>query len=320
MKTHWNLWIVALSLAVVEGANAGTITKEYVEIKVCGDNLSFETCRESLLLQLRRRFAEEVVGAYVQSQSQTSLAGRDESVQQQIRSMTMARATLEIKNDDMHQGFYESGGVLTIHAKMSIDEPTIDRFQRKLDQETHIAALPEIVRTPQIPRDFRLPSLRREHVAIYLDVGVTESISSGERVGLIGALGIEYIDPPLALDFMFLGVGDGDVSEGKSGTTVSGGSLVLKLLPINVSSFRLGIGGGIGIAKLRQITEGKEFDTYGGQALGLVETTFFPGKLRLKVRGIYRKSRFSEDGIPVLIEKPDTGDGLFYTVGFALEF
>lgn len=153
-----------------------------------------------------------------------------------------------------------------------------------------------------------------------MDVGITESISSGEEIGLIGALGIEYIDPPLSLDLMFLGVGDGDVADDEPGTTVSGGSLVLKVMPVNERDFRLGVGGGIGIAKLRQITEEKEFETYGGQALGLVETTFFPGRLRLKVRGVYRKVRFGEEGIPILEEKSDTGDGLFYTVGFALEF
>ena len=123
MKTHWSLYITALFLAFAEGANADTITKEYVESKVCGDQLSYEMCRESLLLQLRHRFAEEVVGAYVQSHSQSVLEGRDESIQKKIRSMTMARAKLEIKNDDMHQSFYESGGVLTIHARMSIAEP-----------------------------------------------------------------------------------------------------------------------------------------------------------------------------------------------------
>ena len=320
MKTQWNRWIVALVFVVAKGVNGDTITREYVETKVCGDHLSYETCRESLLLQLRRRFAEEVVGAYVESHSQSSLEGRDESVQQRIRSMTMARATLKIKNDNMHQEFYESGGVLTIHAKMSIDEPAVFRFQRKLDQETQVAALPEITRSSPIPRSFRFPSPRRERVAIYMDVGVTESISSGEKVGLIGALGIEYIDPPLSLDLLFLGVGDGAVAEGKPGTTVEGGNLVFKLLPVNARFFRLGIGGGVGIVHLREITEEKEYDTYGGQALGLVEMTFFPGRLRLRIRGIYKETRFPSDkDIPVLDRESQIGSGFFYTLGFLLE-
>ena len=101
---------------------------------------------------------------------------------------------------------------------------------------------------------------------------------------------------------------------------MTGGSLVLKIMPINARSFRLGIGGGIGIAELRQITEERDYNTYEGQALGVIETTFFPGKLRLKVRGIYRRGRWGMDEAPVLEEKPNTGDGLFYTVGFSLEF
>lgn len=320
MKTRWKLSLVALFFTVVGNANSDTITREYIEHKVCGDQLSFEMCRESLLLQLRRRFAEEVVGAYTESNSQSSLAGRDESVQQQIRSLTIARATLEIKNDNMHEQFYESGGVLTVHARMSIDEPTIDRFQRKLDKETQAAILPEISRPSHIPRDFRFRSRRRERVSIYMDMGVTQSISSGENVGLIGAAGIEYIDPPLSLDLLFLGVGDGAVAEGKPGTTIEGGNLVLKLLPVNARFIRIGIGGGVGIVHLRQVTQESEFDTYGGQALGVLETTFFPGRLRLRIRGIYKETRFpSDNDVPILREQPKIGSGLFYTIGFLVE-
>ena len=320
MKTRWNLWIAALVFVVAKGANGDTITREYVEHKVCGDQLSFEMCRESVLLQLRRRFAEEVVGAYVESHSQSSLAGRDESVEQHIRSMTMARATLEIRNDDMHQQFYESGGVLTIRARMSIDEPTVDRFQRKLDRETQVATLPEISRTSHIPRDFRFPTLRKERVAIYMDMGVTESISSGEKVGFIGAAGIEYIDPPLSLDLLFLGIGDGAVAEGKPGTTIEGGNLVFKLLPVNARFLRIGIGGGVGIVHLRQVTQEREYDTYGGQVLGVLETTFFPGRLRLRIRGMYKETRFPSDkDVPILREQPKIGSDLFYTLGFLVE-
>jgi len=70
---------------------------------------------------------------------------------------------------------------------------------------------------------------------------------------------------------------------------------------------------------LHQITEDKTYDHYGGQALGIVEATFFPGKLRLKLRGIYRKTRFSEKEIPVLMKQPNIGSGFFYTLGFSVE-
>lgn len=317
MKAKWTVYVAVLSLA--GGADAKTITREYVESKVCGDQLSYELCRESLLLQLRSRFAEEVVGAYVQSQSQTDLAGRDESVQKEIRSLTMSRATMRLDDDDAHRQYYDSGGVLTLRVHLAIDDATITRFQRKLDQETHVAALADGA-PPQIPRDFRFAPLNRERIAIYMDVGATRSITSGGKVGLVGALGIEYIAPPLALDLMVLGSGDGDVSEGKPGTTIGGGLLALKLLPVNRPSFALAIGAGLGVAEIEQYTPQTRYHKYGGQAVGLVQASLFPGSLRLKLSAMYRKTRFSEDnGVPILLANPKVGDGLFYTLGFSLE-
>jgi len=174
--------------------------------------------------------------AYVESQSQSSLAGRDESVEQRIRSMTMSRATLRIENDNMHQQFFQTAGVLTIRARMSIDEPTVSRFQAKLDQQTHLPALPKIAITPQFPRNQHLPSLRKRQVALYIDVGTITSLSSGENVGLFAVLGFDYIaSPPLSLGLMFLGAEHGHVTEGRRGVMVETGSLVLKLAPINGS-------------------------------------------------------------------------------------
>lgn len=203
---------------------------------------------------------------------------------------------------------------------MSIDVPTVSRLRHKLDSQTDVTSLtsmsPSFTASPSVS----IAEIRKTRIAIYVDLGVTKSISSGEKVGLIGALGFEYIDPPLTLDLGLLGIGDGNVADELPGTTVSGGNLVMKILPINTSGFRLGIGGGIGVVHLLEITEDDQYDMYGVQALGVSEMTLFPGKLRLRIKGIYAKTRYSHEAkVPILEEQLHVGSGLFATVGFTVE-
>ncbi len=330
MKMHWKLWIAIISLAFAEGSNAGTITREYIEHKMCGDQLSFEMCRESLLLQLRRRFAEEVVGAYVQSNSQSSLAGRDESVQQQIRSTTMARATLRIENDDMHQQFYESGGVLTISVRMSIDEQTVNRFQQKLDIQKLVERKQSEITHLQTSRDYQFTTQsnnrngdrkKEESEAIYVLGGTSDLAEYGNKGGFTGVIGLhENGDKELALDLFLMMSGSLETTKGDRISTVSI-NFAMKYVALNAKFVRLAFGGGVGLVGLIQDEGANEYDTSGAQLLGLADLTVFRRTVRMMGRVMLKQTGFDreENYVPILEENESPASGLFYMVGLEID-
>lgn len=311
--------------AVTSSIDARTVTRDYVERKVCGDDLSSEACRASVLLELRRRFAEEAVGAYVQSRAASSLGNVSESVQQEIRSQTLARAQMEILNDaDMHQGFFDSGGLLTVHARMCIDEGSVARFRERLDRESGMFELSSA--TPHSTRT-RSPSLSTaedddlRHVCVYAIVGPTKRITSPDKSSGIGTVGLEYMERHLALDAFVTYAGDQEAGRDSPGVYLMSWSLGAKMMPASTRAFTFAVGGAVGVSQLYESRLGNEYESVGKHALGMAETTLLPGRVRLRARATYIRTWFaSPQDAPTLAERPHVGSGLQWTLGMAGQF
>ena len=94
-------------------------------------------------------------------------------------------------------------------------------------------------------------------------------------------------------------------------------NVALKYVALDSRYVRFAIGGGAGLVGLTQYVGGKEYDSTGGQLLGLADLTVFRRTVRVKGRVMLKQTGFDpeESYVPILGENESPTSGLFYIVG-----
>ena len=317
---------IVLILLTVHTAHARDISRTYTEERWCGDSESYEGCRIVLETRLKKRFAAEVSGSIVEASTKTSLVNGKEAVQEEIQSFTYSRVRIAILNGaDIRRMFFDTGGLIRIQAKLSISQRDLEHCQRILDRkQSQITRLPTPVYyernwTKRYSQDRNEKENERIAISAHFSPIQGDGFSNN---ALVGILSVESIEGPMSYDFFLMTVRDGPTIDNGPGISVGSLNLALKFLPIDSQFLRIGIGIGGGIAGVEQMTE--DYDKYnetGVQAIGMSEITFFPSQLRLSAKVYMVKTRFKrKDKVPVLMERPDIGSGMFFTGGVVVEW
>ncbi len=319
------LIVAIIVVAMAHSAYARDISKTYVQERYVSESESYEAARLALLTRMKREFAEFAVGSVIIGQTRTTLEG----VSDEMYSYTMGQVRTEIIGADETRRIYrDSGGrTVKIKARFWISKDHVKDIQKRLERKQH-----EITQL-QTPREYQFSSQssdrNRDHEdklseAVYVLGGTSDLAEYGNRGGFTGVIGLhENGDKESALDIFLMMSGNLESSKSSPGDRISTVSIncALKYVALDSRYVRFAIGGGAGLVGLTQYVDGKEYDSTGGQLLGLADLTVFRRTVRMMGRVMLKQTGFDpeESYVPILETTQSPTSGLFYLIGLEID-
>ena len=319
------LIVAIIVVAMAHSAYARDISKTYVQERYVSESESYEAARLALLTRMKREFAEFAVGSVIIGQTRTTLEG----VSDEMYSYTMGQVRTEIIGDDETRRIYrDSGGrTIKIKARFWISKGHVTSIQKLLERKQH-----EITQL-QTPREYQFSSQssdrNRGHEdklseAVYVLGGTSDLAEYGNRGGFTGVIGLhENGDKESALDIFLMMSGSLETTKGSPKDRISTLSInvALKYVALDAKFVRVAIGGGAGLVGLTQEVGGKEYDSGGGQIMGLADLTIFRRTVRFMGRVMLKQTGFDRDEeyVPILEVNESPTSGLFYMMGLEID-
>ena len=321
MNSKAGYTLMALYLATPSDA----ATRDYTITRNCGDEMSLSDCRTAATQDGQVRFAADLVGVHVASQTDCIEVEGGEAYRQVLRTAILSCGTVEVLDDDrsISRRYYRSNGTLTIRVRVALPDSIISRLRDNLISQTPALDL-DPLDTPEpnssAPLSQPAKAIRRTRLSVFADAGLAkQSLSSGQSMALVGGMGIQYLDPPLAVEIGMHARADEAKGRGLPGSSLTNCYVIGKVLPVSTRPLRLAFGIGAGVARARQLTMAGNYTDYLPQGLGVAEFTLGPNDLGLRVRAVYSVPRFAASTLPIVNENRDVGRGWSVTLGIALE-
>ena len=166
------------------------------------------------------------------------------------------------------------------------------------------------------------PNLRekpsKSTMALSVYGGTADNGNSLHQDSFIAMLSGELVESPIGYEFLAVGMGNASFAEDRIAVGTLG--VLLNLVPIDTKWLRVSVGGGGGFAVVEEILQYEKYDQTGGHIMGQGALTFFSPSLRLGLKAIWLKTRFSRGNVPIVNEAHDVGSGLYYLAGCSFEF